>query len=59
MQATKETKILLIRLIAQSSYSEKDRQEIAKAFNLHLEQSTFIVNSIEQKEIIQTLIKKQ
>ena len=56
---TKKIKILLLQLLAKSSYSETDRQAIASAFNLYLEQTTIVVNSIEQKQIIETLLKKQ
>lgn len=59
MEATKEIKILLIRLFAQTSYSDNDRKAIAAAFNLHLKQSTIIVQSVEQKEIVAELMEKQ
>lgn len=57
MQATKETKILLIRLLAQSSYSETDKQAIATAFKIP--QSIIEVNSMEQKQIVTELMEKE
>lgn len=59
MQATKETKILLIKLLSKQSYSDDDRKAIAAAFNLHLKQSTIIVQSVEQKQIVAELMEKQ
>ncbi len=54
---TKNIKKLLLYLLAKNEYSEADKQAIAVAFDIP--QNVIVVNSIEQKQIIETLLKKQ
>jgi hypothetical protein len=54
---TKNVKILLLQLLAKSSYSDTDRQAIATAFEIP--QNIIVVNSEEQRIIIDNLLKKQ
>jgi hypothetical protein len=54
---TKKIKILLLQLLAKSSYSDTDRQAIATAFEIP--QNIIEVNNEEQRIIISKLLQKQ
>jgi hypothetical protein len=54
---TKNIKKLLLYLLAKSEYSEADKKAIAVAFEIP--QNVIVVNSEEQKQIVETLLKKQ
>ncbi len=54
---TKNIKKLLLYLLAKSEYSEADKQAIAVAFDIP--QNVIVVNSEEQKIIINNLLTKE
>jgi hypothetical protein len=54
---TKNVKKLLLYLLAKSEYNEADRQAISSAFEIP--QNIIVVNSEEQRIIIDNLLKKQ
>ncbi len=54
----KETKLLLISILKAGEATDQQRNELAKAFGLFTEQHQIIVSSIEQHQIIETLLKK-
>jgi hypothetical protein len=58
MKNTHEIKSILLQLLSKSSYNDSDRLLIAETFDLHLESTTIVVGSFEQKEIVETLLKK-
>lgn len=58
MKNTHEIKSVLLQLLSKNSYNDSDRLLVSETFNLHLESTTIIVSSFEQKEIVETLLKK-
>ena len=54
---TKNIKKLLLYLLAKNEYSEADKKAIASAFEIP--QNVIIVNSEEQKTIVNELVNKE
>jgi hypothetical protein len=54
---TKNTKALLLYLLSKNEYTDADKQAISSAFEIP--QNIIVVNSEEQRIIIDNLLKKQ